>query len=81
MTYAFRSSRGTRCSHGLIRIASAGQLILFHRTVQALHVSRLLAEPVPMSHAELDDVARRPNMTGTRKVILIGDWRVLSESE
>ena len=43
ITYESRSSRGTFCSHGLIRIASGGQLIRFHRTVQALHVSRFLA--------------------------------------
>jgi hypothetical protein len=73
MTYEFRSSRETRCSHGLIQIASVGHPILFHHTVQALCVSRLLAEHVPKSHADLDVVARRPDVMETESVVLIGD--------
>jgi hypothetical protein len=51
--------------------------MLFHHTVRALHVSRLLAEHVPMSHAELDVVARRLNVMETGGVVFIGDWKVL----
>jgi hypothetical protein len=81
MTYEFRSSRETRCSHGLIQIASVGHPILFHHTVQALHVSRLLAEHVPMSHAEPDALACRPDVLETGNVGLIGVWEVLSDRE